>query len=117
MALAERRDIEPEIADLLAARPALVMHAQDGLCFEGIALNAIADKFGTPTWVYGAATMRARYVALVAAFESVGLRPHIHYAVKANDHLAVLSVLRAAGAGADVVSLGEFMRAQKAGVA
>jgi len=107
----------PSLADLLAARPALRMHAQDGLCFEDVALNAVADAFGTPVWVYGAGTIRARYAALRDAFSAAGLAPHIHYAVKANDHLAILSILREAGAGADVVSLGEFMRARKAGVA
>jgi len=101
---------------LLAARPALRMHAQDGLCFENVPLNAIADEFGTPVWVYGAGTIRARYAALREAFAAAGLAPHIHYAVKANDHLAILSLLREMGAGADVVSLGEFLRAQKAGV-
>ena len=108
---------EPTIADLLAARPALAMHAQDGLCFEDVPLNAIADAHGTPVWVYGAGSIRARYAALVRAFADVGLSPHIHYAVKANDHLAILSLLREAGAGADVVSLGEFARARKAGMA
>jgi diaminopimelate decarboxylase len=107
----------PSLADLLAARPALRMHAQDGLCFEGVPLNAVADAYGTPVWVYGAGTIRARYAALKDAFTAAGLAPHIHYAVKANDHLAILSLLREAGAGADVVSLGEFLRAQKAGVA
>ena len=107
---------DPTIAELLAARPGFAMHAQDGLCFEGVPLNAIADAFGTPVWVYGAGSIRARYAALVEAFQAVGLAPHIHYAVKANDHLAVLSVLRGVGAGADVVSLGEFLRARKAGV-
>jgi diaminopimelate decarboxylase len=92
------------------------MHAQDGLCFEGIPLNAIADAYGTPVWVYGAATLRTRYAALAAAFTAAGLAPHIHYAVKANDHLAILTILRQAGAGADVVSRGEFLRAQKAGI-
>jgi diaminopimelate decarboxylase len=108
---------EPGLADLLAARPAFSMHAQDGLCFEGVRLNAIADAHGTPVWVYGAATLRGRYEELKGAFSAVGLAPHIHYAVKANDHLAILSVLREAGAGADVVSRGEFLRALKAGVA
>jgi len=108
--------VEPAIADLLAARPALAMHAQDGLCFEDVPLNAIADAHGTPVWVYGAGSIRARYAALVQAFADAGLAPHIHYAVKANDHLAILSVLRAAGAGADVVSLGELARALKAGM-
>jgi diaminopimelate decarboxylase len=93
------------------------MHAQDGLCFEDAPLNAIADQHGTPVWVYGAGTIRARYAALASAFAAAGLDPHIHYAVKANDHLAILGILREAGAGADVVSLGEFLRARKAGVA
>jgi diaminopimelate decarboxylase len=108
---------EPEIADLLAARPAFSMRAQDGLCFEDVPLNAIADAYGTPVWVYGAGTIRARYAALQAAFQNAGIAPHIHYAVKANDHLAILSLLRKAGAGADVVSLGELARARKAGIA
>jgi len=108
---------DPSLADLLAARPALRMHAQDGLCFEGVPLNAIADQFGTPAWVYGAATFRARYAALKNAFAEAGLHPEIHYAVKANDHLAILSLLRGEGAGADVVSRGEFLRALKAGIA
>jgi len=109
-------DAEPSLADLLAARPALNMHAQDGLCFENIPLNAIADAHGTPVWVYGAATFRARYAALKTAFTEAGLAPKIHYAVKANDHLAILSLLRQQGAGADVVSQGEFLRALKAGI-
>jgi diaminopimelate decarboxylase len=107
----------PSLADLLAARPALSMHAQAGLCFETVPLNAIADAYGTPVWVYGAGTLRARHAALTAAFAAAGLAPHIHYAVKANDHLAILSILRKSGAGADVVSRGEFLRARNAGIA
>jgi diaminopimelate decarboxylase len=106
----------PDLAALLAARPSLAMHAQDGLCFEGVPLNAVADAYGTPVWVYGAASLRGRYQTLADSMAAAGLHAHIHYAVKANDHLAVLSVLRAAGAGADVVSLGEFQRAQTAGI-
>ncbi len=108
---------EPDLADLLAARPAFAVHAQDGLCFEGVPLNAIADQYGTPVWVYGAGSMQARYAALQAAFKAQSLDVHIHYAVKANDHLAILSVFRQLGAGADVVSQGEFLRAQRAGIA
>jgi diaminopimelate decarboxylase len=107
----------PGLADLLASRPQLSMHAQDGVCFEGVPLNAIADAHGTPVWVYGAGTLRARLAALTGAFAAAGLAPHIHYAVKANDHLAILSILRERGAGADIVSRGEFLRARKAGIA
>jgi diaminopimelate decarboxylase len=107
---------EPDLADLLAARPAFAMHAQDGLCFEDVPLNAIADRHGTPVWVYGAGSMRARYAALQAALTAQELDVHIHYAVKANDHLAILDIFRRLGAGADVVSLGELARARRAGI-
>jgi diaminopimelate decarboxylase len=77
-----------------------------------VPLAAIARTHGTPTWVYGAATIRNRARRLAAAMPGVA----IHYAVKANDHLAVLAVLAAEGAGADVVSIGEFHRATQAGI-
>jgi diaminopimelate decarboxylase len=99
-------------AALIAARPSLAADALDGLVFEGVPLAAIAAAQGTPCWVYGAGTLRRRFRALQAAMPSIG----IHYAVKANDHLAILSVLAAEGAGADVVSGGEFLRARKAGI-
>ena len=108
---------EPDPTALLAARPAFAMHAQDGLCFEDVPLNAVADAHGTPVWVYGAGSIRARHAALEQAFRDAGLAPRIHYAVKANDHLAILALLRRAGAGADVVSQGEFARALRAGIA
>jgi diaminopimelate decarboxylase len=116
MAFAQPLAADPELEDLLASRPAFAMHAQDGLCFEDVPLNAIADAHGTPCWVYGAGTLRARYRALATALSDAGLNVHIHYAVKANDHLAILGLFKSLGAGADVVSLGEFLRTQKAGV-
>jgi diaminopimelate decarboxylase len=107
---------DPAPAELIAARPALSMHAMDGLLFAGVPLNAIADRLGTPTWVYAAPVMRQRYRALAAALAAAGLDAHIHYAVKANDHLAVLDVFAREGAGVDVVSGGELRRALHAGV-
>lgn len=107
---------DPTVADLLAARPHLSMHALDGLVLEDVPLNAIADAVGTPTWVMGAGTLRARYRLLEKAMRGAGLTPSIHFAVKANDHLAVLRILAAEGAGADVVSGGELRRARAAGV-
>jgi diaminopimelate decarboxylase len=79
-------------------------------------LAAIARAVGTPVYVYDAALIRRRYAALEAA---LGARfpSHIHYAVKANSNLAVLALLRALGAGADIVSGGELFRARAAGFA
>jgi len=111
----DRSEPDPAVAALIAARPHLAMHARDGLVLEDVPLNAIADALGTPCWVYGAGTMRARLAELTAAL--AGLRAHVHYAVKANDHLAVLRVLAGGGAGADVVSEGELRRALRAGIA
>ena len=102
----------PDAAGLIAARPWLRAHAHDGLVFDGVSLANIARIFGTPCWVTSADTLRARLQLLRAAMPGVA----IHYAVKANDHLAVLAVLAREGAGADVVSGGELRRCLRAGM-
>jgi diaminopimelate decarboxylase len=88
----------------------------DGLLLDDVPLNAIADDVGTPVWVYSASAMRRRYRALAAALAGAGLDAHIHYAMKANDRLAVLRLFAAEGAGADIVSEGELRRAREAGI-
>ena len=108
-------DADPSLDEMLAARPHLSMHGLDGLVLEDVPLHAIATSAGTPAWVMSASTLRDRLAALRDAFRPLGA--HIHYAVKANDHLAVLRLLAQGGAGADVVSGGELQRARKAGIA
>jgi diaminopimelate decarboxylase len=107
---------DPSVQDLIAARPWLRYNAMDGLLLDGVPLNAIADTAGTPTWVYSAATMRARLRALTGAMTDAGLDIHVHYAVKANDSRTVLALFGAEGAGADVVSGGELLKARRAGI-
>ncbi|GAB0119163.1 diaminopimelate decarboxylase [Acidisoma sp. 7E03] len=108
---------EPDVAALIASRPHLTLDPDRGLMLEGVALADIAALLGSPTWVYGAGTIRARLARLRAALLAAGIgSTQIHYAVKANDHLAVLSLLAAEGAGADVVSGGELARARHAGI-
>ncbi len=107
---------DPTIAELIAARPDLRLHAMDGLVMEDVPLLRIAEAVGTPTWVYSAGALRSRYRALTSALKNAGLDAHAHYAVKANDHLAILSLLNKEGAGADVVSEGELLRARAAGI-
>jgi diaminopimelate decarboxylase len=79
----------------------------------GVSLPEIAERAGTPTFVYNAEAIRARYRSLAEAL--AGLRHRICYAVKANSNLAVLRVLRELGAGADIVSVGELKRVLAAG--
>ncbi|HEY8256872.1 MAG TPA: diaminopimelate decarboxylase [Gemmatimonadales bacterium] len=79
----------------------------------GVSLSEIAQKVGTPTYVYNAGAIRDRYRALDQALAGV---PHrICFAVKANSNLAILRVLRDLGAGADIVSGGELARVLAAG--
>ena len=80
---------------------------------ERVPLEAIADRFGTPTWVYSRAAIEAAYDAFAQA--AAGRRALICYAMKANSNLAVLELLRRRGAGFDIVSGGELARALAAG--
>ena len=114
---APRPDPDPTAAELLAARPHLSMHVAGGLMMEDVPLRAVADAAGTPCWVLSAGAIRTRLHTLRRALDQAGLDAAIHYAVKANDHLAVLSLVARAGAGADVVSGGELRRALLAGIA
>lgn len=82
---------------------------------EEVPLRTLAERFGTPLYVYSANAMRARYRALIDAFAPDP--PLVCYAIKANHNLAVIRTLALLGAGADVVSGGELMRARRAGVA
>lgn len=83
------------------------------LLLSGVSLTEIADRVGTPAFVYNAESIRDRYRSLDSA---LGPIPHrICFAVKANSNLAVLRILRELGAGADIVSAGELARALAAG--
>lgn len=83
------------------------------LFMENIALNDIADQFGTPCYVYSKRAIELNYSAYVAA---LGDYPHlVCYAVKSNSNIAVLQTLAALGAGFDIVSIGELERVLLAG--
>ncbi|MGU9857969.1 MULTISPECIES: diaminopimelate decarboxylase [unclassified Pseudomonas] len=87
---------------------------RDGELFaEGVALSAIAQRFGTPTYVYSRAHIEAQYRSFADALE--GTPSLVCYAVKANSNLGVLNVLARLGAGFDIVSRGELERVLAAG--
>src|SRR5438034_5995011 len=75
---------------------------------EDVDLTRIAEKLGTPTYVYSAGTILDHYTRLGAAL--VPLDHLICYAVKANSNRAILKLLSHAGAGFDIVSGGELYR-------
>ncbi|MBL7000919.1 MAG: diaminopimelate decarboxylase [Gammaproteobacteria bacterium] len=80
---------------------------------EQVALNSLAEQYGTPLYVYSRATLEKHWHAFDQALAS---RPHlVCYAVKANSNLAVLNVLARLGSGFDIVSSGELLRVLAAG--
>jgi diaminopimelate decarboxylase len=80
---------------------------------EGIAVSALADRFGTPLYVYSRAAITAAYRGYADAL--TGRASLVCYAMKANSNLAVLDVLARLGAGFDIVSGGELERVLTAG--
>jgi len=90
-------------------------YRQNEFFCEDLALASIAVRFGTPTYVYSQSTILRNYQRLRGTLARIpGM---ICYSVKANSHLRILSLLRQAGAGFDVVSGGEVARALRAGAA
>ena len=91
-----------------------ISHRDDLLHVEDVPVPTIAEDVGTPFYCYSSASMVERYQAYEAALAR--LKVDIYYAVKANSNLAVIHTLAKAGAGAEVVSIGEIRRAITAGV-
>ncbi|NVZ10300.1 diaminopimelate decarboxylase [Allochromatium humboldtianum] len=87
---------------------------RDGLLHaEDVPLTEIAERFGTPCYVYSRATIERHWRAFERAFRD---HPHlICFSVKSNSNLAVLNVLARLGSGFDIVSIGELERVLAAG--
>ena len=83
------------------------------LCAEQVSLEEIAQRFGTPCYVYSRAAIEGNYARFAAALAGRGSL--IAYSVKANSNLAVLGVMARLGAGFDIVSGGELARVLAAG--
>ena len=82
--------------------------AADVLCCEQVPLSRLAERFGTPLYVYSSRVIRERAQAFQRAFRKA---PHkICYSVKANSNLGLLRTLSRMGCGFDVVSGGELER-------
>src|SRR6266852_1090126 len=81
---------------------------------DAVPLRDIADKFGTPTYVYSRSAIEDAYHELV---NGLGALPHtLCFAVKSNGNLAILKHLAKLGSGFDIVSGGELLHLQRIGV-
>jgi diaminopimelate decarboxylase len=89
---------------------------RDGmLSAEAVDLVTLAEAVGTPFYCYASATLERHYRVFAGAFADVDAL--VCYALKANSNQGVIATLARLGAGADVVSEGELLRARAAGVA
>ncbi|MFH1902593.1 MAG: diaminopimelate decarboxylase [Candidatus Omnitrophota bacterium] len=89
-------------------------HKGEGF-IEGCRLSALAEKYGTPLYVYSEKTIRESVQRFQKAFSKIA--PIIRYSCKANSNLHLLKILKETGCGADVISPGELTIALAAGFA
>jgi len=89
------------------------LYRHGALYCEDVPLAELADRYGTPLYVYSHATLERHFRVFDGAFD--GVRHLTCYAVKANSNLALLGLVVGWGGGMDVVSGGELYRALAAG--
>jgi diaminopimelate decarboxylase len=92
----------------------LVGYRSGDLCCEGVSLISVAERFGTPAYVYSQTAIQKNFESIqndLACLPSL-----VCYSVKANSNLRILRLLCEAGAGFDVVSGGELARVVRVGV-
>ena len=88
-------------------------YKEDELYAEEVALKDVAEKYGTPSFVYSKATLERHAKAYINSFKSMnGL---VCFSVKALSNISILKILKNAGCGFDIVSGGELHRALLAG--
>ncbi len=88
-------------------------YRKNKLFAEGVAVEEIVSRYGSPCYIYSRATFERHWKAFNQAF---GKHPHlICYAVKANSNIAILNILARLGSGFDIVSQGEMERVLAAG--
>ena len=87
---------------------------QNNLCVENIAALKLTKKFKTPFYCYSLSQLKYNFNSFSNIFKTI--KPLVCFSVKSNSNLALLRELRKIGSGADVVSLGELLKAIKAGI-
>ena len=81
---------------------------------QGLKIDDLTAKYGTPLFIYDTGLMKERYEVFLNTVKNV--KGNIHYAVKANDSVNIIKFFGKLGAGADIVSIGEFQKCVAAGI-
>ncbi|MGD2150454.1 MAG: diaminopimelate decarboxylase [Desulfobacterales bacterium] len=89
------------------------VYRNNELCCEDVPIREIAEKVGTPFYLYSHATLKRHFLIFDEAFED--LERLVCYSAKANTNLAILKLFESLGSGLDIVSGGELYRGLNAG--
>ena len=81
---------------------------------QGLKIDDLTAKYGTPLFIYDTGLMKEKYEVFLNTVKNV--KGNIHYAVKANDSVNIIKFFGKLGAGADIVSIGEFQKCVAAGI-
>jgi len=84
------------------------------LCVENVSASLLVKKYKTPFYCYSLSQIKNNFNDFVNAFKSI--KPIVCFSVKSNANLELLKELKKMGSGADVVSVGELLKAEKAGI-
>ena len=87
---------------------------KNNLCIENISALKLATKYKTPFYCYSLSQLKDNFNRFNNTFKTI--KPIICFSVKSNSNLTLLKELKKIGSGADVVSLGELLKAIKAGM-
>ena len=91
-----------------------MIYKKNRFYIEGISSEKISKKFGTPAYCYSYKKLKENIINFKNFFKS--FKPMICFSVKSNSNVNLLREIKKFGLGADVVSIGELMKAQKAGI-
>ena len=91
-----------------------IRHRKNNLCVENISTLTLAKKYKTPFYCYSYTQLKNNYFTFHNSFKTI--KPIICFSVKSNSNLTLLKELKKMGSGADVVSVGELLKAIKAGI-
>ena len=87
---------------------------KNNLCVDSISAQKLVKKYKTPFYCYSLSQLKSNFYNFRSAFKNI--KPIICFSVKSNSNLTLLRELKKMGSGADVVSIGELLKATKAGI-
>ena len=87
---------------------------KNNLCVENISAHKLTKKYKTPFYCYSLSQLKYNFNSFSDTFKTI--KPIICFSVKSNSNLTILKELKRLGSGADVVSIGELLKATKAGI-